>query len=484
MPKIQFSDVVPPEKRSIRNIPIPQGGKRKTPVIIKPEVVQSGSKTDPVNPNFSRESSISAKISESPSKSNSGPYEYYYPKDNQNNGNLGLHESGYGKVPVVSKKAKNKHFIFGGAAVVLIVAFVFFAMTIFASANVLIIPKSQDVAVSMDMVGTIEAREDSVRYEVLKLSKSKAVSLPATEEEMVEIKAHGKIVVYNNFSTEPQRLIARTRFESPEGLIYRIAESIIVPGQTMKEGVISPGSIETEVFADEAGEKYNIKKTDFTIPGFKNDPSRYKNFYARSSTDMEEGFVGKKKVVSEDQKKAAIQNLDEEIRLDLEKELLSKVPEGLVLLPGAFIYDSRNLPQTEESASVVISQEGTSYAIMLNKSDLSKKITDQYIKDYPEWENIKSTVYDFSSLVMDSKSSRIEANDKIEFRISGKAQILADINTDLVSQKLAGMSRREITKLLDEFAGISSITTTIRPIWKQSFPKNPLKINVKMVAPN
>ena len=107
-------------------------------------------------------------------------------------------------------------------------------------------------------------------------------------------------------SSDPQRLITRTRFQSPEGLIYRIAESAVVPGKTTKNGVDTPGSIEVTVFADEAGDKYNIKKTDFTIPGFKSDASRFKNIYARSSTDMTGGFVGKMKTILPADKATAI----------------------------------------------------------------------------------------------------------------------------------------------------------------------------------
>ena len=45
MPRIQFSDVTPPERRSIRDVPIPNSGKRKVPVVIKPEK-ESAPKTD------------------------------------------------------------------------------------------------------------------------------------------------------------------------------------------------------------------------------------------------------------------------------------------------------------------------------------------------------------------------------------------------------------------------------------------------------
>jgi len=355
-------------------------------------------------------------------------------------------------------------------------------MTVFASATINIVPKNQNIDVNLKILATNEAKEVAVRYEIIKLSKSKTISVPATGEEAAEIKASGKIVIYNNFSTEPQRLIIRTRFESPEGLIFRIPESIVVPGKTKKDGVETPGSIEVQVFADEPGEKYNIKKTDFTIPGFKNDADRFKNFYARSSTEMEGGFVGKMKTVSESDKKTALQNIDLEIQADLNKDLESKIPEGLALLPGSTIYQSKDLQPKEDGSSVIIGKEITSYTIMLNAQDLSNNITAEYVSKLSDWTGIKAVVKNFSSLSIINVPGNIEKGGEIRLEIKGKANVLADINAEVINQRLLGIPKKDAAKLMDEFAGISSITATIRPIWKQSFPEDSSKIYVQIMA--
>ncbi len=454
MLKIQFSDVTPPEKRTIRNIPIPTGGKRKTPVIKKPE-----------------ENSVSEMESTENTKSNN-PYEYYYPKKK--------------KIPEQHNslnKTRKKQWIFGIIALFLIGVFMVSMMTVFASATINITPKSQQVNVDIKIVGTKNKIEvNAVRYEVIKLSKVKTVSVPATGEEVVELKASGKIVVYNNFSSRSQRLIIRTRFESPKGLIYRIPESIVVPGKTIKNGKETPGSIEVKVFADEAGEKYNIKKTDFTIPGFKNNASRYKNFYARSSTEMIGGFMGKRKKLIESAKKEALQNIQSEAELALKKDLKSKVPEELTLLFGSFKYESKELPPKESGSSVIISKEVTAYVTMLNKQDLSKEITNKYISKSTDWSNIKPIVEDFSSLkIVDMSKDPSDAN-KIDLQIKGKVKVWANIDINTINQKLLGAPKNRVAKLMNEFAGISSITAIIRPVWKQSFPKDPLKIHVQTIT--
>lgn len=473
MPKIQFSDVTPPERRSIRDIPIPSGGKRKIPIIIRPEKTQTPM-TEPTafDAPTSNQSSNFNKPTATEKTANSS-YEDYYPKNNRE---TDLQDD-------FLPKSRRKTFVFGTTIALLIAGFIVGMMTVFASATIDITPKTQNIDVDTKIIGVMgEATTSAVRYEVIKLSDSKTASVPANGEEAVELKASGKIVIYNNFSTEPQRLIVRTRFESADGLIFRIPESIIVPGKTIKGGVETPGSIETTVFADEAGDKYNIKKSDFTIPGFKTDEARFKNFYARSSTNMTGGFVGKMKKVAEADKQTALQSIDTEAQANLQKNLESKIPEGLTLLPGSIIYKSVELPQKDENSSVTLGKEVTAYALMLNKQDLSDKIVNEYIASSSDWDNIKSTIKDFSLLKIVNMPDSLETNDKINLQIKGLVKVSADIDASVISQKLLGAPKGDAAKLMDEFAGISSITATIRPIWKQSFPKNPSKIYVQTVT--
>ena len=462
MPRIQFSDVTPPERRSIRDIPIPNSGKRKVPISIKKEKVEVKEPEQPAP-------DVSPKMSDITFK-NEGAYEYYYPKEK--------------KVPekVMNNfgKLRKKQWIFGAIIVLVIGVFIVSMMTVFSSATIVINPKNQNIDVDMKIEASRELTKGSVRYEIIKLAKSNTVSVPAAGEEMAELKASGKIIIYNNFSEEPQRLIVRTRFESPEGFIYRIPESVVVPGKTIKNGVGTPGSIEVTIFADEAGEKYNIKKTDFTIPGFKNDAVRFKNFYARSTTNIEGGFVGKQKTVLPADKQTALQNIDTETNANLEKELASKVPEGLVLLPGAIQFKSSELPTKEDgSSSVLMGKEVTAYAFMLNIKDLSDMITNEYVSKLSEWENIKHIIKDFSLLNITGLPDNFETADKISLQIKGETKIWADINNDLIKQKLLGAPKNEVQKIMDEFIGISSITSTIKPMWKKTFPKDSPRIHIQ-----
>lgn len=468
MVKVQFNDVVPPEKRSIRNIPISNSGKRKTPIILNTQPKVADETRPTPGPIENLESDISETKKTFKEETKSSAYEFYYPKElpGKKNGFL---------------KNNRRNFIFGSIVVLLVLIFFGFMMTVFSSATITVIPKSKNVDVALTVLASkATTSSDYVRFEILKMSKSGTESVPATGQEFVELKASGKIVIYNNFSTEPQRLITRTRFETPEGLIFRIPESVIVPGKKIVNGVSTPGSIEVEVFADEPGEKYNIDNKDFKIPGFKNDPARYKDFYARSVTPMSGGFVGNRKTVVESDRKAAFDKINSELRITLEKDLKTKIPEDLVFLKEAVIFENKELSETESSSNVVIGSEVTAYAILLNKEDLSRLIAKNYLNGLADWTGLQPFIKDFSNLKISTKPSKIDNLTDFNLKIDGQTSVFAQVNKDVLIGSLVGINRSQVPKIISQNPAILSLKVTLRPIWKRSFPTDLNKIDLKI----
>src|SRR3989344_5907949 len=299
MPKNFFQDVVPPDRRSIRNIPVMGASHRRkrVPLIEEEETLQTEPEIAPLERQFEHTPNPVVEPVQS---------EKRYP------------------YPPLPSRGKRKSFkgLFISVGVLVILGFVFGMMTLFTSAKVAIVPKSSSQTFNMALIayknpniaGTATSTP-SLKYEILDLVKEAEVEVPASGEEMAENKAQGTITIYNNFSSEPQRLITRTRFESPTGLIYRIQESVVVPGKTAG----GPGMIEALVVAEEAGDKYNTNKTDFTVPGFKDDAARYAGFYAKSKTAIEGGFIGRMKKVAPADKELALSQLKDSLRLELEK---------------------------------------------------------------------------------------------------------------------------------------------------------------------
>jgi len=148
-----------------------------------------------------------------------------------------------------------------------------------------------------------------------------------SEEPWIEesgMKASGTIIVFNEYSSDSQLLIASTRFLSSNGKIFRTTKNIYVPGTKTENDEIIPGSIDVEVLADYWGDEYNIGSSDFTISGFKG-TAKYTDFYGKSNTAMSGGSSETKEDV---ELKAEYQdNLNQLIVLNSQFKTVKKICE-------------------------------------------------------------------------------------------------------------------------------------------------------------
>ncbi|MEK9184029.1 MAG: hypothetical protein AAB890_03070, partial [Patescibacteria group bacterium] len=214
------------------------------------------------------------------------------------------------------------------------------------------------------------AKSNNLVFEIMQLEKEEASIIVATGVAAGGQKASGQIVVYNNYSSAPQTLIANTRFESPNGRIYRIKERIAVPGM---------GSKEVTVYAEEPGEKYNIGLVDFTIPGLKEGP-RYSKVYARSKTEIKGGISGSVKIIKTEDIEKAKNGLLEKIKNDLIKSLFSQKPEGFLIYQSAvkigYQYDQNNLKAGDTASSSLFKVKGTATGFLIKEDNLSKTLVE------------------------------------------------------------------------------------------------------------
>jgi hypothetical protein len=155
-----------------------------------------------------------------------------------------------------------------GAVLIIGAGYVFASRS--AGAKVVITPKQQEVSVDSQF-NAQKGTSSTLQYQTVTISKDGKMVVEANGDEYVNTKASGTIIIYNNYSADSQKLVASTRFEAPNGKIFRISQPVTVPG---KKGD-TPGSIEAIITADQAGPDYNVGLVDFTIPGFKDDGAKY-----------------------------------------------------------------------------------------------------------------------------------------------------------------------------------------------------------------
>lgn len=295
--------------------------------------------------------------------------------------------------------------------------------------------------------------------------------------------AHGEIVIYNSYSSQPQILVRNTRFETPDGKIYRISENITVPGANVVEGEIKPSSIVVEIFADEPGEDYNIGLTDFTIPGFKGSV-KYEKFYARSKTPMTGGFIGVAPVVLRED----VDVLKNDTKSKLEKMIVDKIkneiPEELFIPSGASriqIDEEKLTPAIGEKAQILhISLKGSFEGMLIKKKDLENAIISVY---YGAQMADKIGIANFDKLKIEAKNVDFEESD-LSISVQGDAHFVWLFDQDRMAEDLIFASRKNRLAVFENFPAVERADIDFMPYWWPFFPNKAekLDINILLIA--
>lgn len=309
------------------------------------------------------------------------------------------------------------------------------------------------------------------------------VALAASGSEAVKEKASGQITIYNNHSTASQALVANTRFETKDGLIYRISKGVTIPGQTKEsDGQIIPGKIDVTVTADQPGDKYNSAvENDFTIPGFKGS-AKYTTFYAKSKGAITGGFVGNRPKVSEADLSKARSELETRLTKSLAKRIGEQVPEGYVLFNDGVIADFTPQITTDETkpdqAMLTVKANGT--GILFDKKELASYLAKQQVAGY-QGESVDILNWaDFKFSLLNKDKLSISSLDKISFKLDGTGELVWTFDEKDLKERLqkAGASSYKLV-FENDFKMITSANIIFTPPWIRSIPDNPEKINIK-----
>ncbi len=367
--------------------------------------------------------------------------------------------------------------------IISIAVLLFMLSSMFATATLTITPKNQTLVLddTYNITSDKNISTSTLHYDVMTITKDLSKTLQTDGEEYVERKATGKATLYNNFSTGNQRLIINTRLETKDGLIYKTRESVNIPGTTMVKGVKTPGSVEVEIIADDVGDKYNMKlsdfKGDFTIFGFKGTP-KYSAFYGRLNSDITGGFVGNVKKVSEEKLTAGRTELEDTLTADLIKEAYSKLPEQYILFKDNYYVQCDDLPDISEDKDYKISKECSINSIVFDKKVLSSFIASNNIKNF---DNLGVDIIwkDQFSLSLQGTTNKPWNETYLKAKFSGPIQVVWSYDADEILSSIVGQDKSVLDFIIkNNQASLIEVQATIRPPWKKAFPEKEKKIKI------
>ncbi len=328
-----------------------------------------------------------------------------------------------------------------------------------------------------------------LEFSTVTAEDSAQIMIPVTGSQTVSKKAAGRVVIYNNYSTASQTLISGTRLEMTNGKIFRLNKTTVVPGEKKSGTTITPGSVEADITADQAGSSYNVGLADFHFSGFKG-TAKYDKFVARAKTAIGGGMTGEIKVTSDADKTKARTALQKTLTDRLVKKTKLQVPKDFVLFDDAIILNfSDSLASSSPVASAASSTNQVAFTEQVNltgllfkRENLAKQLlaagssTDLTKDDKVDISNIN----DLQFKLLNKDSFDADKTSKISFTLNGKAKIVWLINSAELKAKLAGTSLGNKDKIFADYPNVFKAETAIRPPWILSFPTDQTKIVIEV----
>lgn len=311
--------------------------------------------------------------------------------------------------------------------------------------------------------------------------------------------ASGVITIYNT-SGNAWPLIAETRFQTEDGIVFRIKEAINVPAASTS----GPGTVEAFVTADQldangliVGEKGNIEPTRFFLPGLKGDSQS--KVYAENSAPLTGGVTDYIAFVSDEDLNAAEARLRDELVQSAIEELEIAVKEKADLSGGDITYvllegenaikvgepilnidrgiSGKEMKEFEVSGEVLV--EGVFYdkdaMLEILKSELLLK---------------KSPQKELLSVNDDSTSYRIfewdQASGKIKLTANIKGIEQYEIDPDLengakllekIKEHIVGSDIEEAKLYIQNLPEVNKVEIESWPVWSPTVPSIPDNID-------
>ncbi|MEK7529056.1 MAG: hypothetical protein AAB592_04785 [Patescibacteria group bacterium] len=341
-------------------------------------------------------------------------------------------------------------------------------------------------------------------YPIIPPPTKKTIIYHSTGKESRGNNAQGTITVINESPRERQ-LIAKTRFQTDEGIVFRITQDITIPALSG----INPGKVEVNAVADPfdvngmiVGERGNIGPTRFFIPGLQNEENR-KTLYGQNYQPVTGGTTEVTKTVRAEDLEAARKQAELEIidqaKIDLRAFLERQNQErntGLILIP-----DSRavtvgtpriTIPTNLESApqeSFEVLAEVTIIGVAYNPDELVKILERELrMRQSPDKRivGVEATSVTYKIVEINEDTGRIKVTGTIrgieEFEIRPEKESGTRL-IKKIKDHIVGKSINEATLFIQNLAEIDHVEIKSWPFWAPNIPAIPDHIKVVITGP-
>lgn len=366
-------------------------------------------------------------------------------------------------------------------AAVLIFLIVFLATSVLPKADISIVTAKTiweyNDSIRADKLANTDPVSATVPAQVFSQKESAQLSFPASGKKQVANKAGGKITIFNAYSSDPQPLVATTRFIAPDGKVFRLVKSVTVPGAKIIEGKIIPSTLEAEVIADKAGADYNIGPVSyFNIPGFKGTP-KFQAFYAESKEPMAGGFIGETAYPTAEDIKNGKVEIVKKLESSLSDKIKSQIPSDFIVIDGASSFSVPKqdaITNVDSSGKFSIEAEASMTVIGFTEADIVAMLAEKVKKE-------KGDEYEIKKYTLTYEKARADFSaGKISFPAKFSGTLARKINTTALKESLRGQSEESLRSIIYGLPELESATISLWPFWVKTVPSKDAKITINI----
>lgn len=356
----------------------------------------------------------------------------------------------------------------------------------YSKAVVTITPKVANIEVN----GTFTAKKalasaasSDLYYDIITQKATASAPIPATDGPFTQTKAKGTAYLYNEQATA-QKIVAGTRLSNSNGLIYRTITTVTIPASKTTAGKLTPGSISSSIIADQAGAEYNMLLSDLTgdlkVVAYKGS-DKYTKVYGRTKTDVVGGFLGNKKIISPEAKKAAVDALQSSLKAKLAVQLASSHTDGTIFFDKASVYEYSVVDSAGKASSTAeVSVTATGYAVVFKSDSLLKAIGAKELERFPvptySNEGLDKLVFS----IVNTKDFSAKKGTTLIFNLKGPLKLTGTFPENTLKNELKGLSLEASNAVFARYPAIGSAHALITPFWMRSFPNSTNKIMLEV----
>ncbi|MGB0925210.1 MAG: hypothetical protein ACPGTS_00705 [Minisyncoccia bacterium] len=360
-------------------------------------------------------------------------------------------------------------------------AILFFIFSRLEKTTITLTSKTQNIQEQKNLSAYLNPKYNQLGFDIIAFNEKRSKKITPIGSQQVREYASGTIKIFNNYSSEPQRLSPETRFKSVSGKVFKLGkDGVVIPGKSGD----TPGQIEARVYAAEPGPEYNIDVTDFTVPGFQesNLKAKYAGIYGLSVKKFKGGFIGNRPVLSDTERDAAATQLQADLKELLLKRLDAE-KTNKVLLVDKSIQLRFDVPELEPlpDGKTQITQNAQIFALLVEKTQLEKYLQKTYIPESHKGQVYLSNFETISFTNPDTADIDFENLKKIPLSIDIQAKFIWNIDTDLLAESLHALDFDQGRTMLREFDEIESAKIQVQPFWQKHISPKIDNIDVQII---